>query len=456
VIRPKEIDDVLMNPGIGFTTFQRFNGDPANAIVNCGDFQSAYPFDLHKDREGNLLNPDYPNTTVAYFRFYWIFIEPEQGKYRWDIIDRALELARERGQTLMMSLMPYGSSLASNDAPAWYREMVGPETKFRHNNPTNAWLVDAEDPRYLEHYGKLIRTFAAKYDGHPDMESIDVRIVGAWGEGGGTALLKKETAMALMDLYLDSFKKTPIKLLLTDKFSNQYAISKMDVGYRADCLGDLGFWARNSEGWTHMYDYYPQGITNFGVKDAWKKAHVSFEMCGTFPNWKNVQGYTPEDVKYIFDQALKWHTSTFNGKSSAIPDEYMPQVEEFMKRMGYRFVLRRFGYPAVVAPDQKVTFTTWWENKGVAPAYRPFQFAIRLENGSYTKTYVTGANVIEWLPGDILHDEALFIPHDIPIGNYNIQVALLDHLTGEPAINLAIEGKRPDGWYTMGTIRVNK
>jgi hypothetical protein len=78
-----------------------------------------------------------------------------------------------------------------------------------------------------------------------------------------------------------------------------------------------------------------------------------------------------------------------------------------------------------------------------------------LENGSYTKTYVTGANVKEWLPGDILHDEALFIPHDIPIGNYNIQVALLDHLTGEPAINLAIEGKRPDGWYTMGTIRVN-
>ena len=45
-------------------------------------------------------------------------------------------------------------------------------------------------------------------------------------------------------------------------------MSQADVGYRADCLGDLGFWATEQNGWTHMYDYYPQGIINFGVKDA--------------------------------------------------------------------------------------------------------------------------------------------------------------------------------------------
>ena len=30
IVRPREIDDVLVNPGIGFTTFQRFNGDALN------------------------------------------------------------------------------------------------------------------------------------------------------------------------------------------------------------------------------------------------------------------------------------------------------------------------------------------------------------------------------------------------------------------------------------------
>ena len=30
VVRPQVIDDVLVNPGIGFMTFQRFNGDTLN------------------------------------------------------------------------------------------------------------------------------------------------------------------------------------------------------------------------------------------------------------------------------------------------------------------------------------------------------------------------------------------------------------------------------------------
>ena len=31
VVRPEVIDEVLVNPGIGFMTFQRFNGDTLNA-----------------------------------------------------------------------------------------------------------------------------------------------------------------------------------------------------------------------------------------------------------------------------------------------------------------------------------------------------------------------------------------------------------------------------------------
>ena len=31
IVRPKEIDTVLVNPGMGVQTFQRFNGDALNA-----------------------------------------------------------------------------------------------------------------------------------------------------------------------------------------------------------------------------------------------------------------------------------------------------------------------------------------------------------------------------------------------------------------------------------------
>ena len=63
-----------------------------------------------------------------------------------------------------------------------------------------------------------------------------------------------------------------------------------------------------------MFDYYPEGIIEFGMQDAWKKAPVSLEICWVMKAWKN-KGW---DMDYIIDQSLKWHISSFNAKSSAV------------------------------------------------------------------------------------------------------------------------------------------
>lgn len=136
IVRPKEIDDVLTNPGIGFMTFQRFNGDTLNEAKGWTEGKPI----IYQDFDGDLTNEDYPDTTIAYFRIYWKFIEPQRRKYRWDLIDKALETARRRGQTLMLRIAPYGTG-NQNDVPAWYREMVGPKKDWRHKK----WQVDPED-----------------------------------------------------------------------------------------------------------------------------------------------------------------------------------------------------------------------------------------------------------------------------------------------------------------------
>ena len=89
VVRPQEIDDVLVNPGIGFMTFQRFNGDNLNEGKK---WTEGYPIE-YQDFEGNLQNEGYPMTSLAYFRIYWKFIEPARDEHRWDLIDKALETA---------------------------------------------------------------------------------------------------------------------------------------------------------------------------------------------------------------------------------------------------------------------------------------------------------------------------------------------------------------------------
>jgi hypothetical protein len=199
-----------------------------------------------------------------------------------------------------------------------------------------------------------------------------------------------------------------------------------------------------------MLDYYPESIIRFGMQDAWKKAPVSFEVCWVMQHWKN-QGW---DVDYIIDQSLKWHISSFNAKSSPVPDEWWPQVNRWLKKMGYRFVLRKFTCPAEVQAGSGLAYSSWWENKGVAPCYRKFPVALRLKGGSKVAMLRTNADITAWLPGDNLLDGEVAVPRDLPAGQYDLDLAILDTDLKSPKVKLAIAGVNPDGWYPLGKVRV--
>jgi Domain of unknown function (DUF4832)/Beta-galactosidase len=451
IIKPREINDVLTNPGMGFMTFQRFNGDDLNEGAG---WTEGFPID-YQTFDGNLTNKNHPATTIAYLRIYWKYLEPEMGTYRWDMLDKALEVARSRGQSLLLRVAPYGTG-NERDVPEWYRKIVGPGKNWKYNNPVNAWMVDPEDPRYAEYFGGIVRALGDRYDGHPDLEAVDISIVGAWGEGAGSELLSETAREALINAYTDSFRKTPLIALLMDKKTNMYADSQIPVGWRVDCIGDLGFWASEQNGWSHMYDFYPREIIIENLQDDWKKSPISFEICGTFLTWRDEQKYNKDQVKYIFDQSLKWHMSSFNAKSSPVPEEWQDLVNDWLIKMGYRFVLRRFTYPDAVHQNGRLPFTTWWENKGVAPCYKDFTLAIRLKTSNNESVFVTDANVKEWLPGDIVYDNSFFIPADFPLGICDVQIAIVDKMKHEPRVSLAIEGKGSDGWYQLGKINISK
>jgi Domain of unknown function (DUF4832)/Beta-galactosidase len=468
VVKPKETDAVLTNPGIGFTTFQRFNGDSLNAGTN---WTEGFPIQ-YQPFHGKLQVPDFPMTSIAYFRVYWRFIEPEKGVYRWDLVDNALKTARDRHQTLMLRIAPHGTD-AKSDVPAWYRQETGEEFHPAPGGWTatkGKWLIDPENPAYAEEFGGMIRAFGARYDGNPDIDLIDISILAAWGEGAGTNLLTPHTRGALLDSYLDSFHRTPLVTQLGDKETVAYTLSRASgvpgdpnaeeqrrdldderprIGWRADCLGDMGSFSKTRN---LMTDRYPEDIIELGLADAWKTAPVAMEACGVMQHWKD-EGW---DLSYIMEEAIKWHVSSFNAKSSAVPAAWQPHVDEWLNRMGYRFVLRRFTFAATVDASRKLPFTSWWENKGDAPAYRRYPLAIRLKSEKTSIVLVTDADIRTWLPGDNLYNSAVFLPYSLPDADYQIEVALVDPETHEPKIRLAIEGRESDGWYPLGTIKLRK
>ena len=73
-----------------------------------------------------------------------------------------------------------------------------------------------------------------------------------------------------------------------------------------------------------------------------------------------------------------------------------------------------------------------------------------------TKVLVTDANLLTWLPGDIVYDDKVFLPHDLPEGTYELEIAIVSPHSFEPAVNLAISGIDEDGWYPMGSILVQQ
>src|SRR2546423_1084097 len=63
VVRPKEIHDVLVNPDMGITTFQRFNGQEPNPPLKWSEVGPVAKLPQAPTK------PDFPDTSISYAVF---------------------------------------------------------------------------------------------------------------------------------------------------------------------------------------------------------------------------------------------------------------------------------------------------------------------------------------------------------------------------------------------------
>jgi hypothetical protein len=438
VVRPKEIDAVLVNPGMGIETFQRFNGDAMNAGLGWSE-------------EGPVEKPgpavgavDFPESSISYCRWFWETLEPEQGKARWEILDEALRQAHAHHQALAIRLMPYDQK---HPLPEWYQKSGARRANQAADKDGDIWQPDFADPLYLKYWGAVVAAAGERYDGHSDLDSVDISSVGYWGEGWSPYMPAFEVQKELADIWLQAFKRTPLLMNFDQERALAYG-TEQGAGWRLDCWGDM----RGTTGahWCHMLDLYPEQVVRAGIQDVWQRSPVSLETCWVPGHWMQ-QGW---DVNYIIAQALRWHVSSVNIKSSAIPAEWKKTFDEFQKKMGYRFILRRLEYPKAVQAGRMEPVHMWWLNAGVAPVYRPYELAMELRSASSSAEIMLPVDVRKWLPGDAVFDGTIYISEGLKPGSYRLRVALLDPRTGQPAIKLAIEGLEPDGWYDLAPIEV--
>lgn len=413
-VYPSIVDHYISNPGIGFM---------------------MPPSPMHQDSR-------HPPCQVMFCGVRWKDIETERGVYRWEVLEEKLSLARSLGCAAIVRCSPYALS-EEEDLPAWFRAEY-PETPV-----FPFWRADPHTTPYVELWSAFIKAFASRFDGHPVIGSVDMAIIGAWGEGGGTEFLRPEQVRRITDAYLDGFKITPLQALLHDPMSIQLIAERRGkVGFRVDCLGDMGGF--HGDRWSHMTDFYPQNIQNFRMGDAWEKAPIVFEACWYMSDWYR-QGW---DIDYIIRESLKWHISSFNNKGAAVPEPWVEKVERWLTKMGYRLELRKFTYETESKAGGHLRVTGLWANVGVAPPYHPYPLVVRLTRGDLVYTLRSSADIREWLPDkDIWWEETFPLPDEMPEGVYRLAIGIETGVQEIGNVKLAIEGWE-DGYYPMGNVTV--
>jgi hypothetical protein len=434
--RPQATDELLANPGMGWQTFHRFA-------------------DEDKNLEG------LPSGS-AYFRFYWREIEPKEGAIDFTRFDELLAHAHRAGQKLAFRIMCTGSGQYM-DAPAWLKEQGCRGFEFQYGGSKH-WVPDFADERFQTAHFRLIRDLGARYDGYPDLDLVDIGSVGLWGEwhmsdthleGSDERVPLPDVALRLkiIDEWCRGFPKTSKVILIGSEEGMSQAIAK-GCGWRADCLGDMGGFSKT---WNHMQNFYLQQLQKTGSEDVWKTGPVAFESCWDMRKWKDA-GW---DIHYIFDYALNCHASYVNNKSAPIPAGTRQEIERFLRKLGYRLVIRELEHPESVAGNAELPVKIELENVGVAPPYRDYRLALRLRSDGTGKgaqnarqVVARGESIRGWLPGAHKTELKVKAPSDELGGSYELAIGIVDPNNNTPAVRLAIGGRDAEGWYSLSKVLV--
>jgi hypothetical protein len=471
-VRPKKIDDVLINPNMGFADF------------HMGWHSEGPHFTAEQIAERRELKwpENYPPTAVSYFRWFWADLEPEQGKINFEYIDRRIKASNLTGQTLSFRVMAIRENGAG--VPEWLKKQVkGVEVD-------GTFWPDYRDPVFQREHRRFVMALAERYDDHPAVDHIDIGPVGCWGEWN-TACTKKERSLIelykpagdaerdeiaaafkqIVADYADAFQSTPLVMLALGSDNDPRMVDVMayalerGTGWRVDCWGDFGYFSNN---WSHHDSLYPNFMNNARkaypkFDEVWKHAPVQLEVCGVIGQWKE-RGWTADapdgKVHQAFEFAIDQHAAVLNAKRSAIPAEFVPAMKDMLRRNGYRFVIDRLTHPTIVRPGGELKIESAWSNLGATPSYMRRQLAYRLASEKRVEQFSSDADVRKWLPGSWKMSERFEVPADMPAGKYRLEVAILDRAgkTPEtdplPPLQLGISGRRDDGWYALSEITV--
>ncbi len=349
------VDDgrALVNPQMGWT--MHFY---SNIITNYGS----------KLAPSDTLD-DFPGLSCVYLRVPWSFLEPEEGRFNWSLLDTPAQRWIDQGKQIALRISSTESWMRWA-TPKWVHDAGAQGYNFTVGKGVDPngpyWEPDYNDPVFLAKLDQFLAALAERYDGNPNVAFIDIGSFGVWGEGHSWASSKLpfdlETRKAHVDLYCKHFRHT--LLAISDDFAGpeepgrhlpitDYALAK-GVTLRDDSI---------------CVQPPPRSWFHADLAQAfWPQLPVVLEHEHYGPS-KNKKAWG--DGSLLLQAIEEYHASymSIHWWPRVLLEENRAIIDKINRRMGYRLQLRRAVFPPQVRLGAPFTVETTWANAGVAPCY---------------------------------------------------------------------------------------
>lgn len=363
VVRPQDSGVALVNPGMGWV-FHHYDNGLRNYGVNLAPSDTV---------------DEFPGVSTVYLRLAWSYIEPEEGRFNWAVVDTPAQRWIAKGKKIALRFTSSETNRNQPYAtPEWVRKAGAKGYLYSYGKGINPqgtnWEPDYDDPIYREKLDHFLAAAGARYDGNPEVAFVDVGTLGAWGEGHTNPSTHKfypaATVRREIDLYHKHFPNTLVTV--NDDFSIQgrgvelfgYART-LGMGFRDDSI----LVEKPPRSYYHAYL-----ATQF-----WPTIPVVLESEHYGPSarsgaWGDGSLYLKAIEEYHASYAsVHWYPREFLKANKEL-------IDKINLRLGYRLQLLEASWPAEVSAASTMLVGYRWRNDGVAPCLPGGHPAITLKD----------------------------------------------------------------------------
>ena len=393
------------------------------------------------------------NTTVSddvsllYMDITWAELEPEEGQYNWESIDKENQLSRWRkeGKHIVLRFVcDVPGQEKHMDIPEWLYEKIGHEGTWYDVEFGKGFAPDYNNEEMIRYHAKAVEALGEHLGKDGLISYIELGSLGHWGEwhvnySAGIQRLPNE---AVRKQYVVPWTKAfpDAMLLMRRPFSHA---SEYGMGLYNDMAGhpdETEVWLREIENGGDLTQTDEKNAL-ISMHDFWKTAPVGGELTSSFSMEDLLETNLDQTATLIRES----HT-TFLGPHVA-NNQYLQGYHTVLKSMGYRLRISE----AVLSNKLKGTkLSMTWANDGTAPFYKdwPVWVYVTDENGDTIEKKQVEMKLSSILPGESVKTEICLETKklvDLAGKKYNIRIGIEDPMTGKENLRLAMKCGYMDG-----------